>query len=53
MFNLTVKEASAFGVPDFGDAKFEIAEMESFVENLIFTMNDFSNFFHTDKDSTI
>jgi hypothetical protein len=46
IFDLTIEEASVLGIPDFGEAKFENVEMESFMEDLTFMMNDFSNFSH-------
>jgi hypothetical protein len=51
MFNLIVEKASTSRIPDFGDVEFEDAEVESFEENLIFTINGFSNSFHTGSSS--
>jgi hypothetical protein len=50
LFDLTVQEASTSEIPDFGDAEFDDTKVEPFARNLTFTMNDFSNTFHTDRD---
>ena len=50
MFNFTIEETSILGISDFGDAKFEDAEVQPFVGNLTFMMNNFSNSFHADRD---
>jgi hypothetical protein len=50
LFDITAAEARASRISSFGDSEFGDADIEPFTENLTFTMNDFSNNFHTDHD---